>query len=606
MTALPEQLLSTGAIDRYGFELAERLARLARSHPRAVAIAAAMAGEAMSAGHACVAIGRAIAHVREAWQLDMPDAATWKAQLLDSGVAGTAGQYAPLIVDDADRLYLHRYWRYEQEIARVIAAWAIDPPLPIDAGRLAPLLDRWVGPAGRDPGTDQQRVAVVLALTRRFTVITGGPGTGKTTTAARILTLLAQLHAGTPLRVALAAPTGKAAGRLEQAIRAAKTHLGLDEQLAAAIPESAATIHRLLGPRDRSGAHRFNVQAPLPVDVLLIDEVSMVDLALMAKLVAATPRGARLILLGDKDQLASVEAGAVLSSLTAPWTGYSAATATRLHALSGVSVPAAQEAPPLADCVAVLRHSHRFAAHGAVGVLAQATLQGDDDDVARQLTDPVHCGDASMDTLVAMVDVGLRPLVEAVSAGAGPAAAFAALDRFRLLCVHRGGARGVGALNRWLETRLRRQLDPVRSDSEWFAGRVVMITHNDYNLRLFNGEIGIALHDPQADGALRVFFADSLERFRSFAPARLPAREGGLALTVHKSQGSEFDQVVLVLPDALSPIVTRELLYTAVTRARDQIRVWGRPAVYAQGVRVRQLRESGLVDLLWGPPQRAP
>ncbi len=207
-----------------------------------------------------------------------------------------------------------------------------------------------------------------------------------------------------------------------------------------------------------------------------------------------------------------------------------------------------------------------------------------------------------MDALVSMVDDGLAPFVAAVTDGADPARVFVALDRFRVLCVHRAGARGVVAVNRWLEARLRRRLANDRAETEWFAGRVVMITHNDYNLRLFNGEIGITLPDPAAQGALRVFFADAHGAFRSFAPARLPAREGGLALTVHKSQGSEFDRVVLVLPEALSPIVTRELLYTAVTRAREEIRVLGNASVFAQGVNVRQLRESGLVDALWGAP----
>ncbi len=605
---LPAHLLDAGVIDRYGFELAERLARLARSHPRAVAMAAALAGEAMSVGHACISIGGAVVQVRESWRLEVPDAASWKAQLLESGVAGAPGEYTPLIIDAADRLYLHRYWRYEQDVARNVLARASASCAAIEPRALTSALDRWVGPAGRNAGSDQQRVAVALALLRRFTVITGGPGTGKTTTAARILALLAQMHADRPLRVALAAPTGKAAGRLEQAIRAAKQRLQSAEQLevrlAAAIPDSAATIHRLLGPRDRSGVHRFNAQSPLPVDVLLIDEVSMVDLALMAKLLAATPRSARLILLGDKDQLASVEAGAVLSSLTAPWRGYSAAAAAQLRAVTGVVVATEDaksiDARPLGDCVAVLSHSHRFAADSTVAALARATLQGDVDGVRRTI-DQAHVGlGESMDALVSMVDDGLAPFVAAVTDGADPAVAFAALDRFRVLCVHRGGARGVVAINRWLEARLRRRLAGDRAESEWFAGRVVMITHNDYNLRLFNGEIGIALPDPA--GALRVFFADAHGAFRSFAPARLPAREGGLALTVHKSQGSEFDRVVLVLPEALSPIVTRELLYTAVTRAREEVRVLGNASVFAQGVNVRQLRESGLADALWSVP----
>lgn len=599
MSVLPQSLLSSGVVERYSFELAERLARLAQAHPQAVATAAALAGEAMLAGHACVEMTRAVAQVRQSWRLDMPDAVAWQAQLLESGVAGPAGQYAPLVIDAAGRLFLHRYWRYEHDVADALLARAVDSPEPVDPRWLAASLDRWVGRAGVDAGTDEQRVAVALAMLQRLAVITGGPGTGKTTTAVRILTLLAQLPASRPLRVALAAPTGKAAGRLEQAIRDAKARLGLDGSLAAAIPDRATTIHRLIGARGRMPVARVGAQPTLPIDVLLVDEVSMVDLALMARLIAVLPAHARLILLGDKDQLASVEAGAVLASLTAPWSGYSAQMAERLREITGVALDAASDPKRLADCVAVLRHGRRFATGGAVGALAQATLAGDEAAVALALDNAEVRVGSSPESLTDIVDDGFGAFTDAIDRGAEPGAVFATLDRFRVLCVHRGGPHGITALNRWIEARLRRALVSDRAEGEWFAGRVVMITTNDYNLRLFNGEIGVALRDREADGELRVFFADTAGSFRSFAPARLPAREGGYALTVHKSQGSEFDRIVLALPREASPIVTRELLYTAVTRARERVCVWGDAALYAQGVRVKQMRESGLGDLLW-------
>src|SRR5579875_1046358 len=509
---------------------------------------------------------------------------------------------------DRGGLCLHRYWAYEHELAQDLAARAAAAE-PVDEERLRADLARLFGPAGGD-AVDWQRIATALAVLRRLCVISGGPGTGKTSIVVRILALLAA-QAGGRLRAGLAAPTGKAAARLAEAVRTAKRRLALDAVVAAAIPEEAATIHRLLGPRSGSVSFRHDRANPLPLDVLVVDEASMVDLALMAKLVAALPPEARLVVLGDRDQLASVEAGAVLGDLCGPAPGFSAAVAHRLTAVTGVPVPAAAgRRSALGDSIVLLDRSWRFGAESGIGRLAAAINRGDAAGALALLADG-RCPDVGWRPISADGDfrpaleeralAGFEPYIARIGAGADPAAALAAFAAFRVLCAHRGGPAGAETLNRRLEARLRARWSGS-GRSPWYPGRPVLVTENDYELRLFNGDVGIALPDPAAGGALRVAFEAADGAFRRVPPARLPAHEPAWAMTVHKSQGSEFDAVLLVLPAEPSRVMTRELLYTAVTRARRRVEVWGEAEQLRAAVERPLVRSSGLRDALGGAP----
>jgi exodeoxyribonuclease V alpha subunit len=532
------------------------------------------------------------------------------------------------VLDEAGRLYLYRYWAYQEALARGLlgrASWT-DTARQLDGTsaaarglreRLDALFPRSTALA---PGEiDGQRVAASVALLRRLCVVSGGPGTGKTTTVTKILALLVESAAERTPRIELAAPTGKAAARMVEAIRQAKTRLGLEERVAAAIPDDAKTLHRLLGYRRGRVSFRHGPEHPLPVDVLVVDEASMVDLALMAKLVAALPPAARLLLVGDRDQLASVEAGAVLGDIGAgPVTRFSPAMAERIESLTGESVervgPSAASAggsagdvamggdgaPAILDSVVLLTRSYRFGPKSGIGAAAAAVNAGDAERLLAVLGDDRY-PDVRLEThasLVASIRNGSLAGLGPYLAADDPLEALAAFDRFRVLSAHRTGPFGVGAMNATIESLLA-EAGRIRPRGPWYRGRPVLVTENDYGLRLFNGDVGITWPDPDRPGAFRVVFASD-GGVRHVAPARLPAHETAFAMTVHKSQGSEFDDVLLVLPAEVSGVLTRELIYTGLTRARRRVEVVGGAEILRAGVASTVQRSSGLRDALWG------
>jgi exodeoxyribonuclease V alpha subunit len=618
----PEQGLLTD-LDRH---FARFMSRLAGGPSPELELAAALASHATGQGDICINLrqwarrarwsGAAAESSEAAESAETPESSAftpppigeWLSALRASPVVGRPGERHPLVLDRRGRLYLYRYWSYEQQLADDLLQRAEAAPEIPDEARLRADLDQLYPRHPELVGPDWQKVAAAVAALKQVCVISGGPGTGKTSTVLRILALLTGQTAGRPLRMALAAPTGKAAARLQEAIRAAKPGLGLEPERLVQIPEEASTLHRLLGARPDSAAFRHDQDNPLPLDVLVVDEVSMVGLALLAKTVAALPDGARLILLGDKDQLASVEAGAVLGEICAGGGRASPEFRARLAALTGEALPRGRESSSLlADAIVLLRHSFRFGAASGIGALARAVNRGRaaealellenaaHDDIAwRILADPAELPER----LAEPVTAGFAPYLQAVRDGAEPVAVFARFNQFRVLCALRRGPFGVEASNQLCEDLLRgRGLIDPRQD--WYLGRPVMIVRNDYNLRLFNGDIGITLPDPADPQRMRVFFLGNDGALRGFAPARLPEHETVYAMTVHKSQGSEFDRVLVVTPNEPSPVLSRELIYTALTRAKQQASFYGEPEVFAAAVERRLRRSSGLRDRLW-------
>jgi exodeoxyribonuclease V alpha subunit len=535
----------------------------------------------------------------------------------------------PLVLA-AGRLYLRRYWRCERQVAAAIGSRLRRSPPPPD--NLAELLETLF--AGSADIPEWPRIACALAARGSFTVVTGGPGTGKTTTVVKLVALL-QAGAGRerPLRVRLAAPTGKAAARLTESIGKAIDQV--PETLRAGIPREAVTLHKLLGARPGTRRLRYGAGHPLHADLVVVDEASMIDLEMMAALLAALRPETRLVLLGDKDQLASVEAGAVLADLCAgaEVAGYDGATAAWLEAVAGQHPEVAEEPRGgLRQQLATLRISRRYGEDSGIGRLARAVNAGDAAAAAEIWRGPYP--DLLRIDLEAMADdgfaeflvegwaprqpggqeggAGYRAYLHTLESGrpqAGAAAArfdewagevLDAFDGFRVLCATRRGDCGVDGLNqRIAETLLRRRL--ISQAHGWYEGRPVMLAHNDYGLGLMNGDIGIALQVPVAGGEyrLRACFRLPDGRIKQVLPSRLGDCETVYAMTVHKSQGSEFGHVALVLPDSRNPILTRELVYTGITRAKRRFSLVARDfAVLDWALERRVRRSGGLAELL--------
>lgn len=624
-----KQARAAGALRDVDYHLARHLLAIAAKPSNELALAIAALSRAQGSGDICLDLaacagtklfgdGDELIGVgadgempqEESTRIEAPPLAEWRAALLESGIVGdSAAAGLPLVLDAANRLYFAKYRAFEKGIAQGLLARAVTNPLASDAdiermldvhfGRdEAHVVDRRggigshsngdsgerVAPGHADP---HQRAAARIALTRQLAVITGGPGTGKTTTVAKILAAMIglALEAGSPLpRIRLAAPTGKAAARLGESIRAAKARMS-DAPLAAHIPENASTLHRLIGTRPDTRRPRHDPSNTLALDVLVIDEASMIDVPLMARVIAALPGHARLVLLGDADQLASVEAGAVLGDIC-----------------RGVA-----DTTPISASIATLVTSHRFAANRGIGELAQAINAGD---AARALAacrgDPVtvgggdhivtlHSGNdaATLERVIEASIVAFRACI----ATDDVVEATRRFGEFRVLCALREGPSGVVRINAAIERSLALAGLADSSKRHW-RGRPLLITANDYGVELFNGDIGLVW--PDDDGTLRACFVGPDGRVKRLPLNRLPEHETAFAMTVHKSQGSEFDRIALVLPERDAPVLTRELVYTAVTRARTAVDIYGSETLLADAIRRRVSRSSGLRDALWG------
>jgi len=594
------------------------------------------------------------------------EASTLRRLLLATGLVGEATLMGsmqaeqactpdlPLILDSANRLYLQRYYEYESRLVAAVQQRACDalPQATKNDGTpghaMRHLLDK-LFPESDAVSPDWQKLAVALALKRSLTIISGGPGTGKTTTVVALLAVL--LTEQPNLRIGLAAPTGKAAARLIDAMQKRSKALPVDlTPLTQLFPQEAFTLHRLLGSVPGTSRFRHDARHPLPLDVLIVDEASMLDLALASKLFDAVPSSARLILLGDKDQLASVEAGSVFHALSAD-SRISKATAdyledvTRITAKSFRAViqqtPDGRDAPM--DNTVWLARSYRFSPTSAIGQLARSIRAMADNPFEEtdffKLQQAWDTSDSSVrwfaldaipdDAALARMEAAWQDYLDCLrSAAPAPQRtpekvsalarrALNAFEKHRVLCAVRHGPRGVDALNTVLATRIESCIEahtagqnpsregwPIPRQRRWFHGQPILISRNTATLGLFNGDIGILLKDDA--GRLLAWFNDGAGSMRPIAPERLPEHELAFAMTVHKSQGSEFARVSCVLPQVESPVLTRELLYTAVTRARDGVDLYGEQALFERALGRSGQRSSGLEERLSRPAVIAP
>ena len=539
-----------------------------------------------------------------------------------------------------DRLYLRRYWRDETRVAESVrrrASLATDVKAEDVRRWLDILFAAEDGKEGDTTDVDWQKLACAIAVRSHFSIITGGPGTGKTYTVARLIALMLALsHHPERLRIALAAPTGKAAARLKQSLDKALT--GLAQKLGSSLPMkemssrigAARTLHSLLGARPDTRRFRHHAGNQLDIDVLIVDEASMIHLEMMASLLDALPDRTVLVLLGDKDQLASVEAGAVLGDLCgrAEEGGYTSETLSYLTETTGevVADMFAGDRGAIAQQTVMLRKSRRFS--GAIGALALAVNDGN-------IETATSCFDQGDETLQWMVHAKQAQLLTLCCDGRSGAeggysayltliqdmpeqisthnidrsaeieanfnqwatSVLVAFDRFRVLCALKEGEWGVNGLNTAIEQMLQGR-GLLKRDSDWYRGRPVMVTRNDYNNQVFNGDIGLALPDVHRHKPMRVYFHEG-DRLRSILASRLRYVDTAYAMTVHKSQGSEFSHTVLVLPYDASPVLTRELVYTGITRARDSFTLVS-PVnqIWRKALSLKTQRDSGLMSVL--------
>ncbi|MGF1703263.1 exodeoxyribonuclease V subunit alpha [Photobacterium makurazakiensis] len=693
-----EQLTRQGRLRPLDYQFAKFVAMTSNSgdnneQDSLVTLVAALASHELGQGHVCVSLQHIDTcrlfglspELSGQLQQDIPDVTHWQAILQRSVAVSDGSCPTPLVVDN-QRVYLSRYWQFEQmvaghlkrsshthqmtEIGTDVMAAKLDELFarsytflfqslqklkkePLDntvQARQIEVCDKLdiVAADSLDwPAIDQvlvaaehisdldtlaslipnsvclnwQKVAAAVALTRQFAVISGGPGTGKTTTVAKLLAALVTQaiqsgeldEQGQPCLpdIKLVAPTGKAAARLTESIGAAVDSLAVEKVVKDNIPTQSSTLHRLLGSIPNRVAFRHNRENPLHLDVLVVDEASMVDLPMMARLLDAMPPHAKLILLGDRDQLASVEAGAVLGDICSfSDQGYSQQQSQLLGQLTGFQFAALQEnLGVVADSLCMLRKSYRFHAQSGIGQLAKAINAGQPrlvEKVLQQGFKDIHHYPLNSESYQSMLNMAVtfyRGYLDAIEAKSPPAEVLKAFSQIRLLCALREGDFGVVGLNQRIERGLARLGKIAPDDETWYVGRPIMISQNDHGLGLYNGDIGIAMKDPEPDAQTgeyrtRVFFEMPDGSIRGVLPSRLPEHETVYAMTIHKSQGSEFADTLMVLPTEFSPLLTRELTYTGITRAKEKLYLFATQDTLNRSVRLRTERASGLADLL--------
>ncbi len=601
------QLANLGLIRQLDLHFACFIHEQAVIPSNTLALLACLLSQKSGEGHICIDLDHIANHRLfnthkhdDIKTIKAPDIDSLIATLKTSGVTGSPAEHYPLILDHNHRLYLGRYYFFQSSLADNLLNRTRQSMGNINLDLLKSNLEQ-LFPDTPNNNPDWQKIAATIAVLKCFTVISGGPGTGKTTTVTKILLLLAGQNPA--CRMALVAPTGKAAARLNESIKQAKENIEYSEVIKKIIPEEASTIHRLLGVIPGQTEFRHHQNNRLHLDLLVVDEASMVDLPLMARLVTALPVNARLILLGDKDQLSSVEAGSVLGDICGEQQeGYSESLCHTLSKLTTHEIPVINPDSGFGDHIALLKKSYRFNDASGIGQLAQAINLGHTDAAIKILASKKHNdlqwhSDATnqLPTIEKLAAEAYSAYIQASS----PSKALVLFNQFRILCAQREGPSGIKAINMQIESALRKTGLIPANKTHSYAGQPVMITRNDYNLKLYNGDIGITQLDPLSDNQLRVFFAQADGTIRKILPSRLPSHETVYAMTIHKSQGSEFDNVLIVLPETDTPLLTRELIYTAITRAKKTATLYSSESLLKTIIKRKIERTSGLESALW-------
>jgi exodeoxyribonuclease V alpha subunit len=597
---LLESARSFGILSALDHQFAKRLSALYEERTPGIRWALAIASRQEAAGHVCADLGRLATEglIAESGgetvlfsALAANDSvADWIAEIRQSALVETispsprdASNPRPLVLDEKDRLYLRRSYESQLDLAALVRSRSDRPDLSMDRAIVRAGLTRFVDQSSTQ-ADESAEAALTTALSRPLAIVTGGPGTGKTTLVARLVALLIEeaiAKGESPPRVRLLAPTGKAAAAMTGAFTRQRESLDLSADVRQEMDVTAETIHRALFAQTRSDAFGRPRSISLAADVVVVDEASMVDLELMARLFAACDSVERLVLLGDPDQLASVDSGAVLAELCAR--------------------PISSGAPTgLATSISILTTSHRFSESGGIGRLATAIRAGDADAVVGLLDDDSlpeieRFEIDSIDAVRTRLIEASRHVQSEIEGASEPGQKLDRLGLYRVLCAHRRGPLGVEAICSILDETAAAARHTTRH-SGWWLGRMLLVTQNAPDQDLWNGDVGLIEETPLG---LRAFFPDGLGGVRALSAGRLPAHESAIAMSVHKSQGSEFDLVDLVLGRVTSRLMTRELLYTGVTRARSRLRIHASEAVLRQAVERRVARDSGLAELLW-------
>lgn len=601
-------LRAKGILRDIDVELCRLLKEQHRDISEQVLLSACLASHLYGRGDVCLPLGEyasedLFTETDNKSDITAPDLDSWVNALKNSPVVGQPGDFKPLILDDADRLYFHKLWQYENQLAEQLIKRGQKEAENIHTELLQDGLDRLFGDTPEHP--DWQKVATATAVKKKHSIISGGPGTGKTSTVVRILVLLLEQSSKQErsLNIALAAPTGKAAARLKDSILSAKDELDISDDIRAVIPDEAMTLHQLLGARRHTSVFKHNEENPVPYDLVVVDEASMVDQALMSKLMNALLDNTRVILLGDKDQLASVEAGSVLGDICDLDTNSISKGMTDWLAGLSLDIPednTASNPKPLIDNITLLTKSYRFDEDSGIAQLAAHVNRGASESAVNVLAsndyeDASLVSIADQDALDSVLEQELTEYFPKIIESDSPGQALDHFGDFQMLAAHRRGPWGIEYLNQLAERLLQRQ-GLIPKYDRWYVGKPVIVNVNDYMLGLHNGDTGICLRDE--DGDLKAYFRHE-DSVRAIAPERLPDHSMAYALTVHKSQGSEFDEVLLILPNHRSKVLSRELIYTAITRARTSISVLADQSVLAYAINTKLRRSSGLRDHLW-------